>query len=116
MGRILVITGDSRGIGYAIAKKFYENGWRVIGISRSEKQLPWEHLVGDISKLETWERVASYLKEKNLEVNAFIHNAGIHEKTPFEKLTFEQFEKTIRVNFFLCFLRSKVSLSLYSEK
>ena len=49
-GKVAVVTGGSRGIGFAIVKKFLENGARVI-------------LCG--SRQETAERAVEKLKEEN---------------------------------------------------
>ncbi len=37
MPQTAVITGASRGLGLALTKKFLENGWQVIGVSRTRK-------------------------------------------------------------------------------
>jgi len=102
MKKVLVITGDSRGIGYEIAKRFYEKGYIVIGISRSDVDVPWIHIKGDISKIETWQLVREKVKEFGY-LNYFVHNAGIHEKKRIEQLAIEEFERTMRVNLFSAF-------------
>ena len=35
MNKTILITGASKGIGFALANKFLENGFNVIGTSRS---------------------------------------------------------------------------------
>ncbi len=37
MNEIILITGASRGIGFALTKLFLENGYKVIGTSRNGK-------------------------------------------------------------------------------
>ena len=57
-GKVAVVTGGSRGIGFAIVKKFLENGARVI-------------LCG--SRQETAERAVEKLKEENSESVSYTH-------------------------------------------
>ena len=41
--KIIILTGGSRGIGHATSKKFWDDGWNVITLSRSEvaPKCPW---------------------------------------------------------------------------
>ena len=41
--RAMLLTGASRGIGHATVKLFYQNGWRVLTVSRAafDDDCPW---------------------------------------------------------------------------
>ena len=112
--KVLVITGDSRGIGKAIAERFHNKGWKVIGISRSEGNFKWEHIVGDISKVETWKIVREKVKQFG-KVDVFIHNAGIHEKKKIFDLSIEEFEKVVKVNYISAFYGVKYLLDFFPK-
>lgn len=52
--KVLVITGASRGIGYATAQLFMEAGYKVVNLSRSEPALPGiVHISLDMSSSAT---------------------------------------------------------------
>ena len=86
MNKALIITGSSRGIGEAIAIKYLQNGYRVLGISRTLTELSlsypaFTHIKADLSRLvelrHAWLEIKRELDkmEKLMEVQ-FIHNAG----------------------------------------
>ena len=68
----ILITGTSRGIGLACAKKYIEMGHKVIGFDLAESEFTaqgYTHMIVDISK-----------ELPNIEdVNVIINNAGIQE-------------------------------------
>ncbi len=68
----ILITGTSRGIGLACAKKYIEMGHEVIGFDVAESEFSaqgYTHMIVDIAK-----------ELPNIEgVNVIINNAGIQE-------------------------------------
>jgi NAD(P)-dependent dehydrogenase (short-subunit alcohol dehydrogenase family) len=87
--KTLLLTGASRGIGHATAKKFADKGWRVIGCSRQafSPECPWpggarDHVQLDLSDpnmtMETVNRVKELLGGSPL--HALVNNAGVSPK------------------------------------
>src|SRR5438132_9255300 len=88
--RTMLLTGASRGIGHATAKRFSSAGWRVIACSRHAfpEDCPWEagpedHMQIDLA--ESPETLAPKIGELKARLqggalNALVNNAGISPK------------------------------------
>lgn len=86
---IVAVTGASRGIGHAIVRHFYNNGWDVITLARTpfSEYCPWadgvvQHIKVDLSDtssvLAAAESLRILLAGRGL--NALVNNAGISPK------------------------------------
>lgn len=113
-GRKIVITGASKGIGYAMAKKFISEGAEVLISGRDEKKLKkvsselgCKHLVLDVTNPECFEKFLSESeKELGGDIDTLVNNAGIsmHENSFFDvtvKTFDDQFKTNYRGAFFL---------------
>lgn len=89
--RTLLLTGASRGIGHATAKKFLAEGWRVIGCSRQafSSACPWpggasDHIQVDLSDPKKTMQAVEEVRERLAggPLHALVNNAGISPKGP----------------------------------
>lgn len=111
-GKVAIVTGGTRGIGYAVVKKFLENGAKVVLFgSRQEtvdkalgslkaENASWE-VSGACPSLLDEEAVAiaiDKVKEQFGKVDILVNNAGISDSTPIEQYTAEQFTKVMNLN------------------
>ncbi|WP_372795163.1 SDR family NAD(P)-dependent oxidoreductase [Lutibacter sp.] len=82
MGKIVIITGGSKGLGLGLAKKYHKQGYRVISISRSkiDKLYIAEQYQCDLSKTDTIEHIMieifSHLDKNTTTHLTLINNAG----------------------------------------
>lgn len=82
MGKIVIITGGSKGLGLGLAKEYHKKGYRVISISRSniEKLNFVEQYQCDLSKTDTIEEIMieifSLLDKDSTTNLTLINNAG----------------------------------------
>ena len=80
MPAVVWISGASSGIGAAVADSVPFAGARVIGISR-RRGAAGEHLAADLSRPETWPRIAAHfqevLEEGDADTAVFLHMAGV---------------------------------------
>ena len=86
--KIVFITGVSRGIGLELAKCFLNDGYFVIGTSRSEFNLSSAlgsenclHLPLDVTNRDQISSCIKKLKEEDIVPNVLINNAGITGST-----------------------------------
>lgn len=85
--RKVLITGGSRGIGKAIAKKFSENGYEVVTPLRNELNLLDES------------SVKKYIdNNKDVYFDVIINNAGINDISILEDITDEEIHNMMQVN------------------
>lgn len=129
-GKVAIVTGGSRGIGFAIVKKFLENGARVI-------------LCG--SRQETAERAVAKLKEENADypvcgiwpdlnnptqieesfqkikeefgsLDILVNNAGISARDSIFDYKPEEFEKIMNLNVNSAFYCSRAAAGYMKEQ
>lgn len=98
MNKTVLITGASRGIGFALANIFLENDFKVIGTSRSGlinnlKHPNFEVLALDLSELDAIRDFEKNFQDKKIALDIVINNAGIGPDLDFdlpEEITFKQ--------------------------
>lgn len=76
---VLVLTGTSRGIGKHLAHHYLENGWTVVGCSRSETDIEHERYHHTCLDVTNEKDVVSWVRSIGREhghVDALINNAG----------------------------------------
>jgi len=84
----MVLTGASRGIGHAIAKRFTSAGWRVVTVSRTPFPAScvfapgWaDHIQADLSDAASFPSLIAVVKGRlNGHLDALVNNAGISPK------------------------------------
>ena len=103
MNKTIVITGVSKGIGFALTQQFLNNGYFVIGTSRTGEIENLSHanftaLKLDLSKEETIFTFDEILINKNIKIDFLINNAGIGPDLDTIKPEIESFKQTFDVN------------------
>lgn len=103
----VLITGSSKGLGKSLALEFFKQGYFVILHGRDEKALNevksiigdnCSIVIGDITKDETIERLASEAKKRNIDI--LINNAGYYFNKNFIETNDEEIRKIFEINFF----------------
>ena len=110
--KVAIITGGSRGIGYATADRFLEEGARVIitastqesadrAVKNLQEKYPNSVIAGISPNLGSLESVREEFKKAVKEygcIDILVNNAGISESTPFMQYTEETFDKVMDLN------------------
>lgn len=110
--KVAVITGGSRGIGYATAEAFVKEGAKVVlcgsrqetadnAVKQLKETYPDAVVEGIWPKLSDYEEVKGafdQVVEKYGRIDILVNNAGMSESTPFAKYTEEIFDKVMDLN------------------
>jgi len=111
-GKTAIVTGASRGIGKAIASTAASLGVNLTIAARQEgplkeaaeevrKKYKVEVLPVscDVTNFENLQNLVNRTKEKFGSIDILINNAGVSSQSPFEKQTFEDFERLVHTNY-----------------
>jgi 3-oxoacyl-[acyl-carrier protein] reductase len=121
----VIITGASRGIGFATTKEFLEQGWNVVACSRNLSSLRDLRLKYgarlqlvklDLSNKESIHHSASQILDANQSIDVLIHNAGYLVNKPFSKITADELEAAYWVNALGPFLLTQQLLPALKER
>lgn len=122
-GKNIIVTGGGRGLGYAMAKKFVEEGAKVLIAGRNEETLKksasvigCEYLPLDIQKIESFDAFVEQADKILGGINCVVNNAGVslHENTFFD-VTPESFEVQFDTNFKGAFFLTQKVVSLMKK-
>lgn len=111
-GKIAIVTGGTRGIGYEIVRKYLQNGAKVVlfgsrqetvdkALTRlKEENADWEvdGMYPSLTDAAEVEAAIHAVKEKFGSVDILVNNAGISQNTPLYQYTTEEFDKIIDLN------------------
>ena len=111
--KISIITGAASGFGEGIAKKFSEEGAKLILadinkdlLEKVSKNLNQDFFNVDVASSSSMQKLADYVLKKYGTIDIMVNNAGItHLPKPLEDVSEEEFDKVFSVNsksVFLC--------------
>ena len=112
----IVVSGASRGIGFALVNYFANKGHRVLAISRNIttlEKIDNNNVVAfqaDITIANDLKKVSSYISDNWKEVDILINNAGKLVHKSFDKTTYQDFLDVYKVNVFAVAELTKVCL------
>ena len=110
--KVAIVTGGTRGIGYAIVHKFLQNGAKVVLFGSREETVAkavaslkeenpdwevsgaWPKLTDAAAMVDEINKV----KEKYGKIDILVNNAGVSDSTPIDKYTAERFASVMDLN------------------
>lgn len=125
-GKVAVITGASRGIGFAIAEAFLANGAKIAicssgeaGVNKAKEVLLSKYpgadiftAAADVSKREDCESFINGAFEHFGRIDILVNNAGITRDTLVMRMSEEDWDAVLNVNLKGAFLMSKAAVKL----
>jgi NAD(P)-dependent dehydrogenase (short-subunit alcohol dehydrogenase family) len=111
VGKVVVITGGSRGLGLEMARLLAAEGAHLALLARNEPELEVarreliatgadvQAILCDVSKQEQIEKAINQVFERYNRIDVLINNAGIVQVSPQEHLSIEDFEDAMAVHF-----------------
>ena len=135
--KVAVVTGGTRGIGYATVKKFLENGAKVVlfgsrqeTVEKAVTSLKAENSAWKVSgawpnlkDAKSVKNEINSIKEKYGKIDILVNNAGVSDSTPLDKYTSEQFAnimqftvKIMKEKGYGCILNTSSMVSLCGQR
>lgn len=111
-GKVAVVTGGTRGIGFEIVRKYLANGAKVVLFGSRQETVDkalaklkeendqWEvdGMFPKLTDAADVEKAILAVKEKFGKIDILVNNAGISQNTPLYNYTPEEFDKAIALN------------------
>ena len=128
-GKVAIVTGGTRGIGFAIVKTFLKNGAKVALLGSKEESVTealnklkeenkdyevigfYPNLANEMEVRKTYEEVA----EKFGKIDILVNNAGMSSSTKIEDYTIEEYDKIANLNMKGVFVCSKEIVPFLKE-
>lgn len=126
-GKVAIITGGAGGIGFGTAKRFLQDGAKVVicdmrqeSIDKAVAQLSEfgevSGYVTDITDRAQCDDLAKAVAEKYGQIDILINNAGITKDAQFYKMADEDFYSVVQVNLFGTYNISKAVVPYMMER
>ena len=129
-GKVAVVTGGTRGIGFATVKKFLENGATVAvlgsrketvekALAQLQEENPDYPVVGfwpDLNKDEEVKQVFEEVKNTYGSLDILVNNAGISARDPLYEYDTEAFSKIMDLNVNAVFRCAKIAAVIMKEQ
>lgn len=100
-GKVAIVTGAARGIGYAVAQLFADHGATVVATGPQERD-PYRGAVHfeelEVSDPAGWDRVVQSTVDRFGSIDVLVNNAGIIVYEPVHELTQEGWDRVVAVN------------------
>lgn len=129
-GKVAVVTGGTRGIGFAVVKKYLENGASVVlfgsrketvdkALSSLKNENPNWEVDGAYPDLSDAEKVADAIEAVKTQfgkIDILVNNAGISDSTKVDNYEQGQFEKVISLNVNSIFYTIQPTVKIMKEQ
>lgn len=113
-GKVVLVTGSSRGLGLLLAREFAREGCRLVLCARERQELEqardllksWQPLAEilivtcDIADRQQVQNLVAEATARYGQIDILVNNAGIIQVAPVQNLTLENFEEALKIDFY----------------
>lgn len=108
--KVALVTGSTGGIGTALCKKLYEDGYRVVGnfrchdkgdiLKSAMKEAGYEidMVQGDVGDFDAVGQMVKQVEEEIGDIDVLVNNAGITKDVKFAKMSKDDWDKVINTD------------------
>jgi short-subunit dehydrogenase len=126
--KVILITGGSRGLGFALAKLLAQRGARLALCARSPEHLGQAQIeleqagaevatfVTDVSKPGQVQKLLRDVMRHYGQLDVLINNAGIIQVSPQEALDLTDFEQTMKTNFWASLYTMFAAIPIFKKQ
>ncbi|HCB1499413.1 NADP-dependent 3-hydroxy acid dehydrogenase YdfG [Klebsiella oxytoca] len=127
MQKVALVTGGSKGIGYAAAQALYQMGYAVIVVARNEQQLTecaegldaerFIPIAADVTDPQQVETLFQRVHEQFGRLDLLFNNAG--NNTPaksIEEISFDEWQRVFNLNVHASFLCAKEAIKIMKQQ
>ena len=118
-GRVALVTGASRGLGFAMAKALKDNGATVIinarnaaELSEAAAKIGAEAMAFDVTDAKVARASLEDIVTRHGKLDILVNNAGIQHRRPIVDWEDDDFDRVIAVNLAACFRLSRDAVRL----
>ena len=109
MQRTVLVTGASKGIGLALARRLSAQGHRVLGVARNEiEDFPGQLYALDLGAPDAGHQLADIVRSG--QVDAIVNNVGLVRAEPLGTIEVATLEEVLRVNLHPALIAAQAAL------
>lgn len=127
MQKVALVTGGSKGIGYAAAKALYQMGYVVVVVARNEQQLTecaegldaerFIPIAADVTDPQQVEALFQRVHEQFGRLDLLFNNAGNNSPAKsIEEIPFEEWQRVFNLNVHASFLCAKEAIKIMKQQ
>ena len=106
-GKVAIITGSSKGIGFSTILQLVKEGAYVYAIVRSRKDLikfksipKVKVFIGNVSNVSLINKILKESLKTKKTITGLVNNAGMRQRIKFEKISKRNIQEVFETNFF----------------
>ncbi len=120
ISKTLFITGGSKGLGLTILKKYLENGYDAICVSRTKPKLTKfknkvKFIKCDLSNTSAENIIHNFLTSQNIKIDTLINNVGKSNWKSLQQINYKFINEMFQLNLFSTIMVTKITQKYFKK-